>query len=436
MKYSLRDYQIPYQNGVLNQLRTKNRVILQMPTGAGKTFTAVSIIHKWMMDNPDKKVVFVAHRMELVTQFANSCKELINIDPFIVESNVVNACQNSTIYSCMVETLDNRLKADPEWIKGDVGMLVFDESHMNLFERIARYYPEGIKVVGVTATPISSNYQKPMIDFYESMVTNLSTKDVIDLGFLVPNKTYVMSNDIDMSKVKSLGDDYNNRDLFNQFRKSKNVLNTVKAYERKAFGKKALIFNCNIEHCEIVNKAFNDAGYKSKVLYGKHTPEERKDILEWFRNTPKAILQNVGVLVAGYDEPSIEAVIFNRETLSLSLWLQATGRGSRLYGGKDHFVIIDMGTNAIRLGDWNYSYDWEYMFKNPAKPIFDRKSNSSKKTCIKCEFLMDSKLNNCPECGTMQNKPNPFLDMRSPTFHYLQDFIDDKYGESYTQKYI
>lgn len=314
----LRDYQKPYAYGILHELKTFNRVLLEMPTGSGKTFTVTYIITNWLEENPTKKVLFVAHRIELVNQFTKSCKVLTGITPTEIDSDSKkDYIENNSIYSCMVESLDNRLNNNPDYIN-DVGLLVFDEGHLNLYDRIMDYYPD-VKVIGVTATPISSNYQKPLNKIYDQIVTNLTTQNLIDMKFLVRNKTYSITNEVDLSKVKKLGDDYNTKDLMKQYKKSKHIQNVVKAYKEYALGKKTIIFNVNVEHCEMVSKAFNDAFIPSKVLHGEMSKKDRLAVLEWFENTNGAVLQNVGIAVAGYDHPPIECVIFNRDTMSLSL---------------------------------------------------------------------------------------------------------------------
>lgn len=93
--------------------------------------------------------------------------------------------------------------------------------------------------------------------------------------------------------------------------------------------------------------------------------QERKDILKWFKNTPGGILSSVSILTTGFDEPSVESIILNRATRSLTLYFQMIGRGSRVRGDKNTFKVIDLGNNAIRFGPWSQPVDWQHIFKNP-----------------------------------------------------------------------
>ena len=88
-------------------------------------------------------------------------------------------------------------------------------------------------------------------------------------------------------------------------------------YEKHAKGKKTIVFNTTIEHSILVHNCFKDAGYNSRFLDSKASKEERKEVLEWFSKNDDAILNNVGILTAGFDEPSVLCVIFNRSTKSI-----------------------------------------------------------------------------------------------------------------------
>src|SRR5690606_34475044 len=85
----------------------------------------------------------------------------------------------------------------------------------------------------------------------------------------------------------------------------------------------------------------------------------------WFKNTPDAILTSVSILTTGFDEPSVESVILNRATRSLTLYFQMIGRGSRILKDKKSFTVLDLGNNAVRFGPWEQPVDWQHIFKYP-----------------------------------------------------------------------
>ena len=97
------------------------------------------------------------------------------------------------------------------------------------------------------------------------------------------------------------------------------------------------------------------------------TKKERANILKWFKETPNAILTSVSILTTGFDEPSVESIILNRATKSLTLYYQMIGRGSRIFKNKDTFEVIDLGNNFHRFGPWgSTNLDWHRIFKYPS----------------------------------------------------------------------
>jgi superfamily II DNA or RNA helicase len=151
----------------------------------------------------------------------------------------------------------------------------------------------------------------------------------------------------------------------------------IHAYTAHCLGKKTLIFNNGIITSLGVLDVFKEAGFKNiKHLDNTNSNEERKDILKWFKETPNAILTSVGILTTGFDEPTVESIILNRATKSLTLYFQMIGRGSRKLPNKDDFTIIDLGNNAARFGLWTDKLDWQHIFKYPEQYIHNLKGDA------------------------------------------------------------
>ena len=87
-----------------------------------------------------------------------------------------------------------------------------------------------------------------------------------------------------------------------------------------------------------------------------------EQILDWFHETPNAILTSVSILTTGFDEPTIDTIILNRATKSLTLYYQMIGRGSRILNNKSKFTVIDLGNNLYRFGPWGADLDWQLIF--------------------------------------------------------------------------
>ncbi|MFN9957053.1 MAG: helicase-related protein, partial [bacterium] len=105
-----------------------------------------------------------------------------------------------------------------------------------------------------------------------------------------------------------------------------------------------------------------EAGYEIRHLDHTYSAGERKEILKWFRDTPDGILTSVSILTTGFDEPSVECIILNRATRSLTLYFQMIGRGSRVLANKKNFTVIDLGNNMNRFGLWDDPVNWKAIF--------------------------------------------------------------------------
>jgi superfamily II DNA or RNA helicase len=139
----------------------------------------------------------------------------------------------------------------------------------------------------------------------------------------------------------------------------------VTAYTEIAKGTKTLIFNNGINTSRYVYETFKKAGFNIRHLDNKNSAAERREILDWFSNTPDAILTSVSILTTGFDEPTVETIILNRATRSLTLYFQMIGRGSRVLPNKKEFNVVDMGNNIARFGMWEAPIDWQEIFHFP-----------------------------------------------------------------------
>lgn len=401
MRKELRYYQKKNNDDLVRMyVSGKKRVILQLPTGAGKTVQACEFIKRYLYGNQNKKVIFFVHRDKLLKQFKRALKEQTGISCAEIVAGTKYRDVRYQVYVSMVQTGFNRIKNSPLWFGDDIGLVIYDEAHLGVHRKMLDAFPNAF-TVGLTATPLSSTKKHPMKELYDDIVSNVSIKELIEQGSLCQNVTYHTKDIIDFKSLHLQNGDFNNQQMGAEYSKSKNIHNVVAKYKEKSDGKKAIVFNCNVEHSKLVNQAFLDAGYKSKHLDGMMKQEDKDAVIKWFEETPGAILTNIDILTAGADFPSIECVIMNRATMSLTLWLQATGRGSRPCDGKDGFTIIDLGGNARRHGNWNDDRDWKDIFFNPPKQG-SKEGVAPIRICVSCDAIIPAQSKECPFCHEKQ----------------------------------
>lgn len=373
---SLYPFQDKTVTTILDELEkngTNFNLLYQLPTGGGKTVIFSEIarqyIEKWQ-----KKVLILTHRIELSVQTSKQLSA-INVQNKIINSEI-KTLHDQDEYQCfiaMVETLNNRLHDDENFIKG-VGLVIVDEAHYNSFRKIFQYYEEA-NILGVTATPLSSNRALPLNDNYHKLLVGESISSLIENGYLSDAETFTYDVNLHGLKIGSNGDfTVSSSELVygNYFMQEKLLF----AYEEVALGNKTLIFNSGIETSIRVEEMFKKRGYKIRHLDSTFSDKDRKDVLSWFKKTPDAILTSVGILTTGFDEPTVATIILNRATRSLTLYHQMIGRGSRRLPNKSQFKLIDLGNNVRRFGIWQDYINWQDAFKFPDRFLESKLSES------------------------------------------------------------
>jgi len=346
----------------IDKYRNGYNLLFQLPTGGGKTVIFSELSRRYI-EMTNKRVLILTHRIELCGQTSRMLDNL-GVKNKIIDSKVKDLPEKKDFmcFVAMVETLNNRLNEEKIEME-DVGLLIIDEAHYNSFRKLFKYFSKQI-ILGVTATPLSSNVKLPLKDNYNELIVGESITSLIGQGYLAKASTY--NYDVNLRSLKvGINGDYtvsSSEKLYSNFLMQEKLLY---AYEEKSKGAKTLIFNNGINTSKAVYEMFLEEGYEIRHLDNTHSEKERADILKWFKEKPDAILSSVSILTTGFDEPTVDTIILNRATKSLTLFHQMIGRGSRILNNKKNFTVIDLGNNARRFGLWESHVDWQQIFKTP-----------------------------------------------------------------------
>lgn len=377
----LRDYQIDAINQIQNSFKKNKRTVLCLPTGAGKTVIFSKMVYMAALNGTSTLVL--THRTELFEQTFKAI-ERHGIRIQRIEAKTKHLDSTSLVSVAMVETIERRLKKGFEI---EPKLIIIDEAHFGNFTKLIAYF-ENSYVIGATATPVGKHFFK----YYTNIVEPVLLSTLIDRGFLCDYKGYQMQDNFD--NVKKSKGEFDEAALFAHFDKPELYHGVIDKYIEHCKGKKTLIFNCNIEHSENTTKAFNDAGIESYSITSNTDAAERKRLLQRFKNGEFLVLNNCGVLTTGYDEPTIQVIIVNRATMSLPLWLQMCGRGSRKSENKDVFIVLDFGKNHERHGMWSEDRDWKL------KPDKEKSLKAPPtKDCPECAAMLAASARVCKFCG-------------------------------------
>ncbi len=416
-------------NEILDKFQTHQRILYQLPTGGGKTIV-FSFLAKHWVTKTNKKVLILCHRIELVNQTIASLNK-IGLTCEAVTSKVKTLKHNCSIYVAMVETANNRLAKNDNFFK-DVDLIICDECHILVFDKIFKHF-DFSKILGCTATPIllkkitffkcqhcKTNYDtlttccndevmewtKPftLSEIYNEIVVGASIQDLINDGKLVQDISFVKDYaDVSKLKIDAKTGDYSDGSMNEVYNDENALFNVVLNYKEICEGKKTIVFNSTSKSNKLVYEKFIASGYTNiKMFDSINECEPRKHVVEWFKSTQDAILCNVGVFTTGFDDTTVQSIILNRPTNSLSLFLQMVGRGGRssslIY--KENFLVIDGGGNIKRHNEWSdNTRDWKRLFfEGIEKPKSKKEALEDVQMCPSCGYLMAKTIDVCPEC--------------------------------------
>ena len=296
----LYDYQINDLNRIFDVMHNSPddyNLLYQLPTGGGKTVIFSEIVRRYIKEK-NQKVVILTHRIEL-------CKQTSNVlSGFNVKNKIINSkvktLPDQDDYQCfvaMVETLNNRL-SEQEFELKNIGLVIIDEAHYNSFRKLFKFF-DSCFILGVTATPLSSNIKLPMKDNYNKLIVGDDISTLIKNGFLAKAET--VSFDVGLTTLKvGINGDYTVKSSEALYTNSFMQTKLLTAYDETSKGKKTLIFNNGIHTSKEVYYTFKRAGFDVKHLDNTANKEERKETLKWFKNTPGAILSSVSILTTGF----------------------------------------------------------------------------------------------------------------------------------------
>jgi superfamily II DNA or RNA helicase/predicted nucleic acid-binding Zn ribbon protein len=364
----LRPYQLTAVDEIRGAFKESKRVVLCLPTGAGKTVVFSEIVRRVL--EKGRRVAIVTHRRELLSQ-----------------AGKLNRCD-----ILMVETLNNAIKRGVANLSS-YDLLVIDEAHIGNFRKILEGF-EGF-VIGATATPVS---KPPMAQSYGRLINSVGIGELIAQGYLCNPITYAM-HPVDTSKIASRMGEFTAQGLDDAFNRPKVYEGVVQEFCKRWREKKAIVFCVNIEATINTAEAFAKELGVGRVyaVHSKQSTYERADLIQDFITSKYGILVNCGIATTGFDCPDIEVVVVNRATKSVALWLQMVGRGSRPTANKSAFTILDFGENVHRLGFWQEARDWGKAFAG----IEQKKGQgvAPVKDCPCCGAVLYASARFCEFCG-------------------------------------
>ena len=382
----LRDYQKEICAKVNEAFAVHRSVMMQMPTGTGKTVVLASLVRQFVdsdgsvsMSGAENErgcsVLVVAHRIELVEQTGAFLRR------FGIDHGVIAGGQwPAALQRVMVASIQTLSRCTDRHRRLAPSLVVIDEAHHALaetYKMLWRAWPEA-RFLGLTATPCRMSGEG-FTDLFEVLVDSWSVKRFIAEGWLSPYDYYSIRPDseeqrnIDALRKRGADGDFQLRELRERLDVRPSIRRLFEAFERFAFDKKGIIYAIDIAHAEHIAEYYREQGVAAYAISSKTPMAERQRLLAVFRGKSGdgamdcctshiQILVSVDLFSEGFDCPDVEFVQLARPTLSLAKYLQMVGRGLRPCKGKPCCTMIDCVGLYRTFGLPSVDRDWGTFF--------------------------------------------------------------------------
>ncbi len=361
-------FQVRCIDRVRDEVRKGSRApLIVAPTGAGKTCIGAIIAASHIAKSPDNRVVWLAHRRELLTQTRDTFARLG------VTVGCIGLNLDARVQVCSTQTLLARGEVPP------ATLVIYDEAHHYAeaaedWSRLGVVYKEAIRI-GLTATPERGD-GAGLSPLFDSIVVAASVRELVDIGRLVPCTVY--------RPGRSMGAKYL-------------ALSPVEAYQRYTPRGRAVVFAPNVVSCESFAAEFLARGVRAVVVHGQLDMATRDARLADFASGRASVVVNVNVLTEGWDCPAADTCILARKIGTPGLAIQMWGRVMRACEGKTGANVIDL--TGVTMTHGSPGDEREYFLEGDGIRLAGRAPDAGERKCKVCGTPLGDSLT-CAECGT------------------------------------
>lgn len=328
----LRPPQVEFVDKSLEALASHRRVMSVMATGGGKTIVASEI-----MTREIGNCLMLVDAEELIKQASDKYFQHTGELAGVEWRNQTARLGEDRVIIATTQTLHRRLDKYPD---DYFNLIIIDEAHRNtlgaMAEKVLNHFGEYAKILGVTATPWRSDNKK-LGDFYEVIAVDIGLDRLIKEGWLSRITIKGVPLNIDLSKVRSKGKDFNATDLDEVIDKhlvkaAVLLRDTIAEHKRKA----VVVFLPLVKTSQRFADILLEMGVKAV-----HADGNDREAVALFAEEKATVICNAALLTTGWDCPQVDCVYILRPTKSLTLFSQMVGRGTRIHKGKDHLLLLD-----------------------------------------------------------------------------------------------
>ena len=395
----LRDYQQDLLDDVQATLTPEQaRVMMQLPTGGGKTIIAGALLKEWLKDG--RSAVWLTHRRELVRQ----TWELLDNANIAAYYNfrwlpdMDAPVKREGVAILMAQTVSRRTAKMSVWRKyGGDDLMIIDEAHHAAavgWTRAMRQWPG--RVLGMTATPWRLSHKEGFDHLFNALLCGPPVVDLQSDNHLSGAQVRRPSSEwIVRGGEVGLDGDFTDSGIVAANQDHIMTAGALKFWQEHAHDRQTIVYAISVDHAHNLTAVFRNAGVPATALLGSTKDKERAALISGFKNGIFRVLVNVAVATEGFDLPDASCVVITRPTKSLTLYLQMVGRGLRPKEDNGNCLILDMAANAEVHGLPENDREWSLEPRAAQEDVGDAVTV----WCDNCKTVSPAASHACQTCG-------------------------------------
>jgi superfamily II DNA or RNA helicase len=385
-----RAYQLAMENDIPRYLKQYGSVIVQSPTGSGKSHIINKTVKRII--TAGKIPLVMSDNVKIHSQLVTECNAM-RLDSGVRRATILDGYP----YVAMVQSLRNREHIIQQFkTVGSRLVVMVDECHRNTpTPLIHDLDPQWL--IGFSATP-HYKWAKHLPKLYASLIHGPQINTLVGDGYLAHYR-HVIRTGANLDELEIRGNEYTEESqerVFGSKRMYDGIFEDLPKYQ----GKKTVIYVASIKQCEDMYSKLLAMGYRV-CRYHSQLKNSFYELSRFTELNECDVCVSVSSLTLGWDYPPIDLVILWRATTSLPLYLQICGRGGRPWPGKEQFTVLDYGGNYEKFGAWDMDRDWNEMWQDPKnkRKLSTYAGVAGSKYCPLCQALLAVTARACYNCG-------------------------------------
>ena len=334
----------------------KSRLLIEMATGLGKTYTVAHLVKQILQQGKAKRVLFLAHQVEILLQSVTAFKNVLGIGTYSFSACFGGADPEHTDF--VFGSFDTLFSKIATLEKETFDVVIVDEAHhtpaITYATVVEHFHPK--LLVGLTATPFRED-NKDVLAFFGGSAGHVGKYDLawaLRHNKLAFPKYLVLLDDLDQSRIDQLDSGLSISDLDQRLFLHKKDEEVVRIIEKTVQDKqienlKGIVFCRSITHINYLIQFF-PAG-SATFVHSKMTDQQRWQNIRDFREGNYHYILVRDLFNEGVDIPETNLLVFMRYTGSHTVWLQQLGRGLRKTPNKDYVHVLDFVGSLERLNE-------------------------------------------------------------------------------------